>query len=208
MTLFLFIVFYEETIYTPVLNGSIQGHGQVDGSNESKSNCGTEHRDDATTHCNTAQAENPPKSYLERLAPYTIASGSFINTLRHVYQPFIILVSFPGVTYVALVYGSLLAWLAIALNVLAADFTLPPYNFSASSIGLFNLAPFVGSLIGGLYGGPLSDWLILWLTNAITVYTILNFGCGWVCPSSSFCQLGISCLDLGRDRYAKHTSPA
>lgn len=163
MTLILFIFFYEETIYSPTLNGSSEGQRQVDKSDQA--DCETEHKDNPITPVTSALELPRPKSYRERLALYTIAPGSFRDMVRHMYQPFIILVSFPGVAYVALVYGSLLAWLAIALNILASDFTLPPYNFSASSIGLFNLAPFAGCLIGGLYGGQLSDLAILRLTK-------------------------------------------
>lgn len=165
MTLVLFLGFYEETIYTPMLEGNVDHQGQGDKLDENKAACSTTNEEFAISTSNSAGLETRPKPYRERLALYTVAPGSLRNMLRHVYQPFIILVSFPGITYVALIYGSMLAWLDIALNVLAAEFTLPPYSFSASSIGLFNLAPFAGSIIGGLYGGPLSDWAIMWLTK-------------------------------------------
>lgn len=39
------------------------------------------------------------------------------------------------------------------------NFAAPPYNFSSQSIGFMNLATFVGSMIGLLSNGPLSDWI-------------------------------------------------
>lgn len=37
----------------------------------------------------------------------------------------------------------------------------PPYNFSASDIGLMSLAPFIGTTIGSLVCGPISDTIVL-----------------------------------------------
>lgn len=41
----------------------------------------------------------------------------------------------------------------------------PPYNFDAIGVGLMNVAPFVGALIGFPCGGWLSDKSILWLSK-------------------------------------------
>lgn len=41
----------------------------------------------------------------------------------------------------------------------------PPYNFTATAIGLMNVAPFVGTTMGTLICGPLSDWLVLKLAK-------------------------------------------
>jgi len=42
---------------------------------------------------------------------------------------------------------------------------LPPYNFGDVGIGLLNLPAFIGTLIGFVWGGPLSDWSIVWFTK-------------------------------------------
>lgn len=107
----------------------------------------------------------PLKSYRQRLALFTSTGGSWVSLLRHTYQPFIIIATFPGVTYVALVYGSLLAWLAIVLNVQATYFTMEPYNFSSAGVGLLNLPTLIGCILGGFFGGQLSDYSIIWLAR-------------------------------------------
>lgn len=107
----------------------------------------------------------PLKSYWQRMSLFTTASGGSSALFIHIYRPFILLFTFPGVAFVALVYGSQLAWLAILLNVQAIYFTLPPYNFSSSGVGLLNIPTFIGSILGGFFGGQLSDYSIQWLAR-------------------------------------------
>ena len=105
------------------------------------------------------------KSYRQRLSLLTTSSGGWSMFFRHTYQPFIILFTFPGIAYEALIYGSLLAWFSVVVSVYSSYLTFPPYNFSSSAVGLMNLAPFIGGLFGCIYGGLLSDWLIIKLSG-------------------------------------------
>lgn len=41
----------------------------------------------------------------------------------------------------------------------------PPWNFSAAGIGLMSLPPMIGTTLGTLICGPMSDWTILWLSK-------------------------------------------
>jgi len=41
----------------------------------------------------------------------------------------------------------------------------PPYEFSASQIGLMSLAPFIGQTLGSIIVGPLSDYVVLRLAK-------------------------------------------
>lgn len=51
------------------------------------------------------------------------------------------------------------------VNVYSIYFTLPPYNFTSDGIGLLNLAPFVGGVIGSVYSGLVVDKSIIWLSH-------------------------------------------
>ncbi|KAJ4147238.1 hypothetical protein LMH87_001776 [Akanthomyces muscarius] len=155
-----FSIFYEETIFTPAPYPSADEPDAID----------VEKAD--LQQVETLSPERPPirddipmRSYRERLALFTRTGSSFKSVFRHTYQPFIILATFPGVAFVALVYGSLLAWLAIVLNVQATYFTLPPYNFSSSGVGLLNIPTLLGCILGGYFGGHLSDYTIKWLAR-------------------------------------------
>jgi len=108
----------------------------------------------------------PRKTYLQRLRffPKGCFDGDW-SLFRHVYQPFIILFTFPAITYTALIYGTILAWFSVVVNVWSIYFTLPPYNFSSTGIGLMNLPPFIGGVLGSLFGGLLNDWLAIHLAR-------------------------------------------
>lgn len=104
----------------------------------------------------------PLKSYSERMALFTPTKGSIIPDI---YEPLVILGLLPAVTYTALTYGSLLAWFAILISIQSTYLFLPPYNFSAASVGLMNLPPFIGTIAAFLIGGWLNDKTIIWLSR-------------------------------------------
>lgn len=85
----------------------------------------------------------PRKTYVQKLALTTTSPGDWSNFLRHSWQPFLILASIPGVLFCSLVYAILLAWSTVMTTALSEYMLLPPYNFTASDIGLMSLAPFV-----------------------------------------------------------------
>ncbi|KAJ5900285.1 major facilitator superfamily domain-containing protein [Penicillium subrubescens] len=162
VTLFLFAFCYEETVYTPMVRGDIPD--DIDGIEQDRKSK-TPGADTLHLEQSNTLADIPLKSYWQRMSLFTTASGGSNALFIHIYRPFIILFTFPGVAFVALVYGSLLAWLAILLNVQAIYFTLPPYNFSSSGVGLLNIPTCIGSILGGFFGGQLSDYNIQWLAR-------------------------------------------
>ncbi|KAK3726133.1 hypothetical protein LTR37_000281 [Vermiconidia calcicola] len=109
----------------------------------------------------------PRKTYLQRLAVFPKGSfhGGWSTFFRHSYQPFVILFTFPAVTYTALIYGTILAWFSVIVNVYSIYMTLPPYNFTSAGIGLMNLPPFIGGVVGSIYGGVLNDWVAVRLAR-------------------------------------------
>jgi MFS family permease len=105
------------------------------------------------------------KTYWQTLAFSTASKGPWKTFFRHTYQPFLILFTVPGVAYSSCVYAVLLAWSTVMTAALSTYMLDPPYNFSATSIGLMNLAPFVGTTLGSIICGPVSDWMILKLAR-------------------------------------------
>jgi hypothetical protein len=173
LNLILFIFFYEETKFSPtVLRGTLEysssseRHDPDIQRKESVSVAhttpGRQQSQDGTIYINH---DIPLKSYRQRMALVTNTPGTLKDFLRHAYQPFVILFSIPAVAYSAIQYGSILAWFSILATTEATYFVLPPYNFDSVGIGLLNLPPFIGSIFGAVYGGPLSDWSIIWFTK-------------------------------------------
>ncbi|PLB51405.1 MFS general substrate transporter [Aspergillus steynii IBT 23096] len=107
----------------------------------------------------------PLRTYWQRLRPWISSPGSMRPFARHSYQPFLILFSIPAVFFTSLVYGGMMAASDVIGTTLSTKMTRDPYNFNAQQIGMMNLAPWIGSTIGSLVSGPLSDWLILFLAR-------------------------------------------
>ncbi|KAK5043479.1 hypothetical protein LTR84_011948 [Exophiala bonariae] len=107
----------------------------------------------------------PLKSYRQRLPFYTSTPGGWLKFVRHVYQPLLLLGMFPAIAYGAVQYGCLLCWFSIVVTTQANYFILEPYNFGPIQIGLLNLPPFIGSLVGCVWCGPISDWSIVYFAK-------------------------------------------
>lgn len=80
-------------------------------------------------------------------------------------SPLVTLFAYPLVTFCAFQYGCLLAWLSMAATTSANSWVAPPYNFSAVAIGNINIAPFIGMILGCVFGGWFNDKTIIWLSK-------------------------------------------
>ncbi|KAJ9231286.1 hypothetical protein DTO169E5_8041 [Paecilomyces variotii] len=107
----------------------------------------------------------PMKTYWQRLSLWSSSPGSLHSFVRHSYQPFMILISIPAVFYMSLLYGAMLAASTVMVTTLSSWMAAPPYNFNAAQIGLMSLPPWIGTTLGSLVCGPMSDWLILFLAK-------------------------------------------
>ncbi len=107
-------------------------------------------------------ASIPIRPLRQRFAFLTTTEGSI---LHDIYEPLVILVTFPAITYTAIAYGVLLAWFAVLISVQATYMFDAPYNFTSIGIGLMNIAPFVASIPGVWIGGYLNDKLIIKLAH-------------------------------------------
>ncbi|KAJ9293590.1 hypothetical protein DTO271G3_7669 [Paecilomyces variotii] len=107
----------------------------------------------------------PTKTYWQRLTLWSSSPGSLHSFVRHSYQPFMILISIPAVFYMSLLYGAMLAASTVMVTTLSSWMAEPPYNFNAAQIGLMSLPPWIGTTLGSLVCGPMSDWLILFLAK-------------------------------------------
>ena len=81
---------------------------------------------------------------------------------RHFWQPVVVLFTFPAITYTAITFGIILASFAAETTIQATYLLDPPYNFTAAGVGLMNLPPFIGAILGFPFGGWLNDKSIRW----------------------------------------------
>lgn len=159
----LFLFAYEETKYIPILQG-------IPTTTAGETESPTYKNDDTKTPADTttlpfnesASTSTPqPSSYRHRLRWTTPTSE---NLWKTAYFPAHVLL-LPHVLFAALQYAAGVVWLVIQASIISIVFSAPPYNFTSAGIGLMNLGPFVGNLIGSFYTGVLSDRSVRWLAR-------------------------------------------
>ena len=183
----LFVVSYEETKYSypTAIDGAMPKAHNESGSEKLQSDLdvktGTEKAKEAggvntspdteegltpcLSNANFINHNIPRKTYWQRLAFTTPSEGTLKSFFRHSYQPAAILFTIPAVFYMSLIYGVTLAWSTVMVTILSSWMTLPPYNFNSAQIGLMSVPAFIGSTLGALIIGPLSDRSILFLAR-------------------------------------------
>lgn len=161
----LFLFFYEETKYIPS-GAEARGHVvQHAASEDDKTISATRNQSVMSVDNQRIDYSIPMRTYRQRFAFTTTTRGPFSLIFRHTYQPFWILFTFPAAAYTAIQYGSILAWFSVLATSEATYFPLPPYNFGPIGVGLLNLPAFLGCILGAIWGGPLSDWSILFFAK-------------------------------------------
>ena len=167
--LLLVLFLFEESKYTPMLNGETLANQQQAGDDdatvpdEKKEALAADALQRSITNNHRHIDQNIPlKSYRERMA---LISPTDENIFRNLHDPFIILFTFPAVAFTAITFGSLLAVFALITSVQATYLFLPPYNFTAIGVGLINLSGFIAAVPAVFVGGWLDDWLIVWLSK-------------------------------------------
>ncbi|KAL2810168.1 major facilitator superfamily domain-containing protein [Aspergillus granulosus] len=71
----------------------------------------------------------------------------------------------PAAIWMSLMFSLGSFVVGVVLTTLASFFSIPPYNFSAATMGLLYLPLLIGAVIGSLWGGPCTDWLLLRLSR-------------------------------------------
>jgi MFS family permease len=163
---FVFVVLFEETKYIPVTVGARDGIPQeVDDNDDAKATEDAKKdpcADLEAIKSNLASDEHIPlNTYRQRLRLVTKTSESLIRTAILPVR----VISLPHVAFTALQFASGVCWLVLYLTATSVIFSMPPYNFSTAGVGYMNLGPFVGNVLGSIYGGPFADWLVVRLAR-------------------------------------------
>jgi MFS family permease len=165
--LVLFTFLYEETKFIPLVDGvssvtfvPATEHEHIKALDHKSSD------NELIPVSSTPTAISPPrKSYLQRLKPIATSKGNFTQLAVHSIQPLLVVCTIPAVSYVALLYGLVTAALQVSVTLIAAVMPAPPYNFTPAQVGLMNLPPLIGNILGTAIGAPITDRLILYLAR-------------------------------------------
>ncbi|KAB8244539.1 major facilitator superfamily domain-containing protein [Aspergillus flavus] len=171
----LFIVFYEESKYTPTIEGVTPTARPTDGAQQIPADeSGNKSLVKAATRAEEHSISGPPldhiipmKTWAQRLSLVTYTQEPI---WPYFYRPIEILFTFPAVLCCGLQYACGVIWLTILSSVIALVFPLPPYEFTPEQIGYMSVGPFIGNLIGSFYGGFLGDWSIKYFSGRNSGY--------------------------------------
>ncbi|GAB1200453.1 hypothetical protein APSETT444_009826 [Aspergillus pseudonomiae] len=124
------------------------------------------------THCDTVpplpveEPIPPRKTYFKRMTHFEPSDDITLKKYwRHMWTPFVLIFRIPAVAFVGLQYSFMMVWVAILATTQPILFAQPPYNFTSVGIGNINIAPFVGAVIGSIYGGPLNDYYVVYMAR-------------------------------------------
>lgn len=160
--LLLFIVGFEETKYSrPTLVIDSVGPHNEDGLEDvDRKHDDDDQEKDSQIYSEAFQDQggNAPKlnTYWERMRLVTPTNESLFAILI---APFRV-IFLPHILFTALQFSFVVAWLVLTVIMNSIFFSSPPYSFNTAGVGYMNIGPFVGSLVGSLYGGPFSDWSV------------------------------------------------
>ncbi|KAK5164681.1 uncharacterized protein LTR77_009887 [Saxophila tyrrhenica] len=79
-------------------------------------------------------------------------------------RPLMMLI-FPQVLFSFFAYGLTTSWLVVVGSILAQVFTVEPYSFSVSEVGLVAISPLIGAIVGAFVTGPLADWIVKFMSR-------------------------------------------
>lgn len=128
------------------------------GSGDADANTDTKAIDQPNVHNHYIDPSIPMNSWKKRMALVTYTNEPIGP---HFYRPLIVLFTFPAVFFAGLQYAAGVVWLTIMASVLGNVMVLPPYSFDSAQVGYMSAGPFIGNLLGSLYGGYLGDRSIL-----------------------------------------------
>ncbi|KAK6200852.1 hypothetical protein LQW54_009435 [Pestalotiopsis sp. IQ-011] len=154
-----FCVLYEETKYVPVNIGSPDtfdaAADDIDDAKKAKADAGID------VHRSQSHVSHPA-AY--QVASYRQRMRMMTKTDESLWKLFVFPLSamkLPHMTYTSLQFAIGVAALVVLSSMTSIIFSMPPCNFDASGVGYMTLGPVVGNIFGSIYGGPLSDWLVI-----------------------------------------------
>ncbi|PHH83084.1 hypothetical protein CDD82_3619 [Ophiocordyceps australis] len=154
----IFVFLFEETKFVPVIIASV---GDVPISGTSNLKALEAEGKLAPVSSQDHEALSPPARKpwprCMRLQLLTPTSESLLKTFLAPTKVW----WFPAVAWTGFEFASGICWVVVNASIISIVFAKEPYNFNAAQIGFMSGGPFVGSVIGSIYGGPLVDWAII-----------------------------------------------
>jgi hypothetical protein len=117
-----------------------------------------EHNVEETTE--SLSSEIPKITFLQSLKPWTSINRE-VNWFKLFLRPWPLLI-YPAVLYATLNFSTLVAWTLCISNTYASIYQAPPYKMTPGINGLIKVPSLIGSILGALCGGELTDRFAKW----------------------------------------------
>ncbi|KAK9245138.1 MFS general substrate transporter [Lipomyces tetrasporus] len=152
-------MYYRETTFeAATIGGNIESGDSLNDKNEQISSSAV---DIETTHTRPYSKS----SYFRSLAMWRIIPEKPNEFFKIMYRPFVVSAKLPIVLWAGLFHG-VAACAFSSMNATASVIlSAPPYNFKSSIVGLFYIAPTIGSAIGSYWAGDVSDRICIYLAR-------------------------------------------
>ncbi|OAG11203.1 major facilitator superfamily transporter [Paraphaeosphaeria sporulosa] len=167
----LFLFAYEETKYIPVYVGAPNTNATTRSLDDGdlKNTCGGGSEEIKSPDA-IAKLDSVPSLYVTTYTPHTYRQRMRLWTptdesLGRLFVLPLQVIMLPHVLYTSLQFAAVIAWLVLVVAMISVIFSMPPYSFTTAGVGYMTLGPFVGNVFGTLYGGPLSDWVVVRLAR-------------------------------------------
>ncbi|KAF7901193.1 hypothetical protein EAF00_003414 [Botryotinia globosa] len=143
----------------------------------------------------SSEAAISPQTFMQKLSlidrPRSFSHFKFIF-----WQPFIFF-TYPIVVYAGFAYGSSLVWFNVLNATASLVLSAPPYNFSASMVGLSYLGPALGTVVSALWAGPVGDKLLIRLARRNQRYSEPEHRLLLFVLTAIFCPVGLILWGVG-----------
>ncbi|KAF2489810.1 MFS general substrate transporter [Lophium mytilinum] len=149
---------YPRTFSTEGVSPSVSGAGST--SEKSDPDAVSSDEKGAVTVSTALPSQKKLKTFWEArpLHVYGINPGPSWRDLF--FRPWI-LATFPPVLWAGFFAGVSVCWWAAIFTTQSEFFSAPPYLWSGESVGLTNAAALIGSILGTIFAGNISDWWVL-----------------------------------------------
>ncbi|KAF9880650.1 hypothetical protein CkaCkLH20_01692 [Colletotrichum karsti] len=159
----LFVFFFEETKYIPVSVGLNDQGLDIALPRPVDINADEEKLPETLVDRDIVDAGQPIplNTYRQRMRFFTQTDESLLSGYLTPFKT----AAFPHVVFAAIQCANAVAFLVLLTSINSIVFAAPPYSFSTAGVGLMLIGPFIGNLIGSVYGGLLGDWIVVRLAR-------------------------------------------
>lgn len=113
--------------------------------------------------------DDAPLSYWERIKPFReFKSDNYKKFIMHYFQLLTVPIQcfrLPPVVFSGCICGLQNAILTFYLTTQDTELYGPPFNYSETRVAIMNVSSIIGSSIGCIYAGSLTDYFILWMAR-------------------------------------------